>query len=439
MLNELDLFNPAEQAPTFTKVYIVTLTAEQPLYVFFGQKCPMVTFLSPDEIPELDSFEQQTAINFLIIFDDVLQCGKEVQAEITDYFIRSRHCGFSCVYITQSYFGIDPKIRQNSSILALVGHMDKRNLRMIIDDGCAGVEESLVHQMLHETFLVPFVPFTIFKDKAPAERFRKGLIELFPVPPPPLPPAPHPVPFARAAPTALAPMALAPTALAPTALAPVHLRPTTIREKPIPQTVYSTPLCALKAIAKTILLLPHSTIIWDVTANKLIAGQLRSVDFVNVQSKTIDVVLTDFPSNGFMIGDLCTYSEDEVHRLMSEALRKTTFLFLLPTAFLSLPRFLRMFRTKPIGVGLILPAVLGAEVAWFSYGVPFEGYPADSAVSFLHLLEVPANKGKVLTIKLINDKEYELDENDRLWVVGLDDNVGYLENNEVYIDDKLLY
>jgi hypothetical protein len=220
-LNELLLFNPPNKPPTFepSHIFIITTTPEQPFYRFLRNSYSQVTFLSPDCLPELDEFEKQTATNYLICFDDCMGCDKSIMNKIVEYFIRGRHFGFSCVFITQYYASGEPKIRTNCSIITLIGYVDDNNMKQIINDCCAGVDRALVYQMKDKAYSVPFTPFVIMKEKQPAARFRNGLLELFPVPPPtptiPATPISSRTPSTRLSNSPATPMLLSPPAVAP--------------------------------------------------------------------------------------------------------------------------------------------------------------------------------------------------------------------------------
>ena len=51
----------------------------------------------------------------LVIFDDFLNIGKKNDEQIRDYFTNSRNKNCSCIYLSQSYYNTDKKIRLNSS------------------------------------------------------------------------------------------------------------------------------------------------------------------------------------------------------------------------------------------------------------------------------------------------------------------------------------
>ena len=49
----------------------------------------------------------------LVIFDDYLDTGTKNDAEIRNYFTKSRNKKCSCIYLSQSYYGTDKTIRLN--------------------------------------------------------------------------------------------------------------------------------------------------------------------------------------------------------------------------------------------------------------------------------------------------------------------------------------
>lgn len=54
-----------------------------------------------------------TAMSYTTIFDDYLNTGVKNDAEILNYFTISRNKNYSCIYLSQSYYGTDKTIRLN--------------------------------------------------------------------------------------------------------------------------------------------------------------------------------------------------------------------------------------------------------------------------------------------------------------------------------------
>jgi hypothetical protein len=74
----------------------------------------------------------------IIIFDD---CVNEKDQSIQkSYFTRGRHNSCSCIYLTQSFYGLDcQSIRRNTNVF-IIFHLNKRNLIQLMQDVDVGDE-----------------------------------------------------------------------------------------------------------------------------------------------------------------------------------------------------------------------------------------------------------------------------------------------------------
>lgn len=128
----LDLIH--RMSGTFINIVICLRSKDEPLYNFLESKIKDgLTFYevqSSGNIPDLDSLEPQT----LIVFDDLVQAGKEVQAKIAEYYIRARKKHVSCVYIAQSYFAIPKIIRQQANYIVLKKINSSKDLALILKE-----------------------------------------------------------------------------------------------------------------------------------------------------------------------------------------------------------------------------------------------------------------------------------------------------------------
>lgn len=135
---------------TFVHIYVCCRSKEEPLYQYIENKINVgnkttnghslkgdaqeaITFYEvqdSNDIPDLDTLERQS----LIVFDDLVSAGKDVQTKIAEYYIRARKKEVSCVYITQSYHAVAPIIRQQCNYIVLKKLSSNRNLSMILKD-----------------------------------------------------------------------------------------------------------------------------------------------------------------------------------------------------------------------------------------------------------------------------------------------------------------
>lgn len=111
---------------TFTRVILCCRSADEPLYDFLKSKIPIE--IHEGSVPPMDSDGEQV----LIIFDDLVLL--KDQSEITEYFIRGRKKGYSCVYLTQSYYKTPKQIRINCNYIFLKKLSGRKDLSAILSE-----------------------------------------------------------------------------------------------------------------------------------------------------------------------------------------------------------------------------------------------------------------------------------------------------------------
>lgn len=128
----LDLIH--RMSGTFTNIYVCLRSKDEPLYNFLEDRIKEgLTFYEVQgagDIPDLDSLEEQS----LMVFDDLVSAGKDVQTKIAEYYIRARKKQVSCVYISQSYFAIPKIIRQQASYIVLKKINSSKDLSLILKE-----------------------------------------------------------------------------------------------------------------------------------------------------------------------------------------------------------------------------------------------------------------------------------------------------------------
>lgn len=107
------LFIIALLSKCFTKIVIATKNNET-LYDHLKDTIDSVEVIEEGMVPAMSEYDSETSK--LIIFDDLVLEPRKTQSQISQYFIRGRKCGWSMVYISQSYFGIPKCIRINFAI-----------------------------------------------------------------------------------------------------------------------------------------------------------------------------------------------------------------------------------------------------------------------------------------------------------------------------------
>jgi len=88
----------------------------------------------------------------LVIFDDCVN--DKDQTIQQEYFTKGRHNSCSCIYLTQSFYGLDGQfIRRNANVFILF-HLNKRNLSQVIQDVDTGDEDKF-KQLAKKQFAKP--------------------------------------------------------------------------------------------------------------------------------------------------------------------------------------------------------------------------------------------------------------------------------------------
>ena len=118
---------------TMHKIIIVS-KAEEPLYDMLQDKLKNVSIHYEGNVPEIEKMKKGQ--NGLIVFDDQILTPNN---KIGEMFIRGRKLGYSCIYISQSFFGTPKIIRQNVNYIWLGKGMSKRDLRLILSEFAMGI------------------------------------------------------------------------------------------------------------------------------------------------------------------------------------------------------------------------------------------------------------------------------------------------------------
>lgn len=115
---------------TFYDIIICVKNKAEPLYEMIEDKLNktgQIKIFEDGEVPKLADDKK----NRLIIFDDLLY---DNQSEIKQYFIRGRKKGFSCIYLTQSYFQTPKDLRLQCNYIILGRNVLKRDLNIILQE-----------------------------------------------------------------------------------------------------------------------------------------------------------------------------------------------------------------------------------------------------------------------------------------------------------------
>ena len=69
------------------------------------------------EIPNTNEYNPEG--RKIVVFDDLVNAGEKIQIQIANHFTDGRHHGISPIYLTQSYYDVPQKLRQNCSHMIL--------------------------------------------------------------------------------------------------------------------------------------------------------------------------------------------------------------------------------------------------------------------------------------------------------------------------------
>jgi hypothetical protein len=166
---------------TFGKICVCLRTRHEPLYDFLAYKVndrDQLTFFE-NEIPDIKVIESDDpSLNILVVFDDLVMANKQMQAQIAEYFIRGRKKNMSCVYISQSYYGIPKVIRSQVNFILLKKISSTRDLSMILQENSLGMTSDQLYKIYQYATDEP-ENFLLMDLGAPPEKlFRKNLEEI---------------------------------------------------------------------------------------------------------------------------------------------------------------------------------------------------------------------------------------------------------------------
>ena len=93
----------------------------------------------------------------VVVFDDLVNANDKIQNKIANHFTDGRHHKFSPIYLTQSYYNVPQKLRQNCSHMILYPPATKNHLNLI-------AKENLVDPLLFNK-LDPYEFLFLDKEK----------------------------------------------------------------------------------------------------------------------------------------------------------------------------------------------------------------------------------------------------------------------------------
>jgi hypothetical protein len=128
-----------QEIPIWENIILLCKKPDEPLYKYLITETKkterkikrQIIYVCTDieELPDLDYFDRE---NTLMIADDQVCESKKIQAQISEYWIRGRKNGISCIYLSQSFYMTPKLIRDNSSLCFLKQIVSMRDLKRIL-------------------------------------------------------------------------------------------------------------------------------------------------------------------------------------------------------------------------------------------------------------------------------------------------------------------
>lgn len=140
---------------TIDKIILCIPIADEPLYNYLRTKIKpeQIDVYENGTIPSLEDYndDDNTDQQLLIIFDDLVNTPK-AQPKIVEWFIRGRKVagGVSCLYVSQTWFGIPKAIRLNVSWIMIKKLKSLKDLRWIMKDHSLDLEQEEM-MLLYDT------------------------------------------------------------------------------------------------------------------------------------------------------------------------------------------------------------------------------------------------------------------------------------------------
>lgn len=159
---------------TFADIWIITKNKDEPLYNYLSDLDENIHVLEGiNNVPKMDEFDKFD--NHLVVFDDLIL--EDNLKPIEEYFIRSRKFGITCIFLSQTYFGIPKKIRINSNYIFILKVNNISDLKLMLREYQLGLDMDTLLNMYeyatNEKFSTLFID-TINENT----KFRKGLYEI---------------------------------------------------------------------------------------------------------------------------------------------------------------------------------------------------------------------------------------------------------------------
>jgi hypothetical protein len=178
LCNLINLFCCGEKG-SFQTINILTANADEPLYKWISSKCDQIVIKEGlTNTPPLDKFDKD--YNHLVVWDDLV-LSKDLKI-VENYYIRARKLNVSVIFISQSYFKIPKIIRNNCNYMVILKLSGNREVNVILSEFGLGVTKDQLLHIYNYATAEKMSPLLIDLSAEPDKRFRKGFLEIIPLP-----------------------------------------------------------------------------------------------------------------------------------------------------------------------------------------------------------------------------------------------------------------
>ncbi len=160
---------------TFHSICIVTRNKDEPLYNFLASKHDDIKIVEGlQNTPLLDKYDKH--LNHVLVFDDLV-LSKSLD-KVAEYYIRARKKNVTCLFLSQTFYGIPKIIRLNANYMIILKLSNTRDSNAILREMSLGLTKEQLIAIYEYATKEKFSPLIIDLDcSEPKEKFRKGFQE----------------------------------------------------------------------------------------------------------------------------------------------------------------------------------------------------------------------------------------------------------------------
>jgi hypothetical protein len=178
LVNLINLF--CQGRGTFADIHISTKNKDEALYNYLASLSDQIHIREGgfETLPKLDDFDKES--NHLMVVDDLVL--EKNQERICNYFIRARKLNVSVIYISQTYFGIPPVIRKNSSYMVILKLRGNKDINSVLREVTVGLTKEQLLAMYDYCTREQFNALVVDMEAPNEKRFRKNWDEFLAIP-----------------------------------------------------------------------------------------------------------------------------------------------------------------------------------------------------------------------------------------------------------------